>query len=46
MTLNNSGVSDIGRVLKISNNTVISVLKKTLKILLFGLERVPNASLP
>ena len=31
MTLNNSGVRDIGRVLRISNNTVISVLKKNAK---------------
>jgi transposase-like protein len=28
LTLNSSGVRDIGRVLKISNNTVISELKK------------------
>jgi len=28
MTLNSSGVRDIGRVLRISNNTVMSVLKK------------------
>jgi transposase-like protein len=28
MTLNGSGVRDIGRVLKISNNTVVSELKK------------------
>ena len=29
LTLNSSGVRDIGRTLKISNNTVISELKKT-----------------
>jgi transposase len=28
LTLNSSGVRDIGRILKISNNTVISELKK------------------
>ena len=45
MTLNNSGVRDIGRVLKISNNTVISVLKKTLKsTLIFWTRKSPNAS--
>jgi transposase-like protein len=31
MTLNCSGVRDIGRVLKINKNTVISVLKKNSK---------------
>jgi transposase-like protein len=31
MTLNSSGVRDIGRVLKISKDTVISVLKKNAK---------------
>jgi transposase-like protein len=31
MTLNGSGVRDTGRVLKISNNTVITVLKKNAK---------------
>ena len=31
MTMNSSGVRDIGRVLKISKDTVCSVLKKTLK---------------
>ena len=31
MTLNNSGVRDIGRVLKISKDTVCSVLKKNFK---------------
>jgi len=29
LTLNSSGVRDIGRILKISNNTVITELKKT-----------------
>jgi transposase-like protein len=28
LTLNSSGVRDIGRVLKINKNTVVSVLKK------------------
>jgi transposase-like protein len=28
LTLNSSGVRDIGRILKISNNTVVSELKK------------------
>jgi hypothetical protein len=32
MTLNNSGVRDIGRVLKISKDTVVAVLKKTQKV--------------
>src|SRR5215510_5118766 len=32
MTLNGSGVRDIGRVLEISNHTVCSVLKKTLNV--------------
>ena len=32
MTLNSSGVRDIGRVLKISKDTVCAVLKKTLKM--------------
>ena len=32
MTLSGSGVRDIGRVLKISKDTVCSVLKKTLKV--------------
>jgi transposase-like protein len=31
MTLNSSGVRDIGRVLKINKNTVVSVLKKNSK---------------
>jgi len=31
LTLNSSGVRDIGRILKISNNTVISELKKNSK---------------
>jgi transposase-like protein len=31
MTLNSSGVCDIGRVLKISNDTVCAVLKKRQK---------------
>ena len=31
MTLNSSGVRDFGQVLSISKDTVISVLKKTLK---------------
>ncbi|KAA6332953.1 hypothetical protein EZS27_018594 [termite gut metagenome] len=32
MTLNGSGVGDIGRVLKISRDTAVAVLKKTLSI--------------
>jgi transposase-like protein len=32
MTLNGSGVRDVGRVLKISKDTVCFVLKKTLKV--------------
>jgi len=31
MTLNGSGVRDIGRVLKINKNTVVAVLKKNAK---------------
>jgi len=31
LTLNSSGVRDIGRALKINKNTVVAVLKKTLK---------------
>jgi len=31
LTLNSSGVRDIGRILKISNNTVITELKKNSK---------------
>jgi len=32
LTLNSSGVRDIGRILKISNNTVVSELKKNAKL--------------
>ena len=31
LTLNSSGVRDIGRILKISNNTVVAELKKNFK---------------
>jgi len=31
LTLNSSGVRDIGRILRISNNTVVSELKKNAK---------------
>jgi transposase-like protein len=31
LTLNSSGVRDIGRILKISNNTVVTELKKNAK---------------
>ena len=31
LTLNSSGVRDIGRILKISNNTVVAELKKNTK---------------
>ena len=42
LTLNSSGVRDIGRVLSISKDTVTSVLKKTLKTNLLVCRSVPK----
>ena len=46
LTLNSSGVRDIGRVLQISKNTVVSVLKKNSKNepILLGQDRCPSTS--
>jgi insertion element IS1 protein InsB len=44
MTLNSSGVRDTGRVLKISKDTVCSVLKKTLKMNPYFLNNAERAS--